>query len=82
MLVRDLMHQGLITCSSDATLGEAAALLVENRVHGVIVTNREGAPLGVLSDTDLLAAEWVASDVESLRAVGRVPRAGEKLRRA
>jgi CBS domain-containing protein len=69
MLVRDLMHQGLITCSSDATLGEAAALLVENRVHGVIVTNREGAPLGVLSDTDLLAAEWVASDVESLRAV-------------
>src|ERR671931_574854 len=76
MLVRDLMHPGLITCPPDTRLGDAARLLVEHRVHAVIVTDANGEPAGVLSDTDLLAGEWLSTDAASLSTVQEVT-AGE-----
>jgi CBS domain-containing protein len=65
MLVRDLMHEGLITCPPEAKLGEVAQLLLRNRIHAVVVVDRRGDPVGVLSDSDLLAGEWLATDLES-----------------
>ena len=67
--VRDLMHRGLVTCGRQTSLTEAAALLVEHRVHALVVTEPGGAPVGVFSDTDLLAGEWLAGDAESLAAL-------------
>lgn len=69
MRVRDLMHSGLIACRPDTPLGEAAALLAEHRVHALIVTAPDGTPLGVLSDTDLLAGEWLSTDDASFSAM-------------
>jgi predicted transcriptional regulator len=59
MRVRDLMHGGLITCSRETRLGQAAALIAQHGIHALIVADDAGSPLGVLSDTDLLAAEWL-----------------------
>lgn len=71
-LVRDLMHRGLITCPPHATLGEVAVLLNRHHVHALIVTDRDGRALGVLSDFDLLAGEWLSSDPESLTVMRKL----------
>jgi CBS domain-containing protein len=64
--IRDLMRPTLITCPHTATLGQVAAGLVRQRVHALIVTGAAGQPLGLLSDIDLLAGEWLSTDPESL----------------
>lgn len=71
-LVRDLMHRGLLTCHPHATLGEVAVLLDQHHVHALVVTDRDGRALGVLSDYDLLAGEWLSSDAESLAAMRKL----------
>jgi len=68
-LVKDLMHAGLLTCDPGADLGEVAVLLHEHRVHALVVTDEDGKPLGIISDFDLLAGEWLSSDPESLNAM-------------
>jgi len=64
--VRDLMHRGLLTCRPDATLGQVAVLLSQHHVHALIVVDRDGRPLGIISDYDLLAGEWLSADPQSL----------------
>lgn len=65
-LVRDLMHPGILTCKLDSTLGQVAVLLNQHHVHALIVTDRDERVLGIISDFDLLAGEWLSSDSESL----------------
>jgi CBS domain-containing protein len=65
-IVRDLMHPGLLTCRPDATLGQVAVLLSQHHVHALIVTDRDGRPIGIISDYDLLAGEWLSADSQSL----------------
>lgn len=65
-VVRDLMHPGILTCKPDATLGQVAVLLHQHHVHALIVADRDGRALGIISDFDLLAGEWLSSDSESL----------------
>jgi crotonyl-CoA carboxylase/reductase len=54
--VRDLMHEGVITCPPEATLVEVARSLVEHAVHALVVVGAEGRALGVVSQTDLVLA--------------------------
>jgi CBS domain-containing protein len=75
-LVRHLMRPTLITCPHSATLGQVAAQLVRQRVHALIVLDGQGQPLGLLSDIDLLAGEWLSTDPESLARM-RTLTAGE-----
>lgn len=51
--IRNLMTTSLITCEETATLEEVVRLLVERRVHHVIVT-RGKKPVGVIARHDLL----------------------------
>jgi len=71
-LVRDLMHPGLLTCRPDATLGQVAVLLNQNHVHALIVADRDGRALGVISDIDLLAGEWLSVDNNSLATMRKL----------
>lgn len=71
-LVKDMMHANLITCKADATLGQVAVLLHNNHVHALVVNDRDGRILGVISDFDLLAGEWLSSDPESLNTMRRL----------
>src|SRR5215470_15684027 len=75
MPVWEVMHRGVVTCSRDTPIAEAATLLRLHRIHALVVTE-EGRQLGILSDTDLLAGEWLAEDPERL-AVMRRMKAGE-----
>jgi predicted transcriptional regulator len=70
--VRDLMHKGLICCHADAKMGELASLMSNNYVHALIVCDRDQRPIGVISDFDLLAGEWLSADSESLEAMRNI----------
>ncbi len=66
--VKDVMHHGILTCPSHASLAEVAAVMAEHRVHAVVVTAAGSArPVGVVSDLDVVAAA----------ATGEGPSAGE-----
>jgi CBS domain-containing protein len=71
-LVRDIMHRGLLTCRPDATLGRVAVLLDQHHVHALIVSDRDGRAVGVISDYDLLAGEWLSSDSDSLATMRKL----------
>lgn len=71
-LVRDLMHKGLITCKPESSLGQVAALLTQHHVHALIVADQPEEPLGIISDFDLLAGEWLSVDTESLEAMRKM----------
>ena len=75
-LVRDLMHPGVITCSPNTPLGQVARTLDENHIHALFVTENGEEIVGVITDFDLLAGEWLSEDPESL-AVMRGMTAGE-----
>lgn len=64
--VKDLMHKGLILCPPGASLGKMASLLAKHHVHALIVAETADKPLGIISDFDLLAGEWLSVDRESL----------------
>lgn len=70
--VKDLMHPGVITCKPDATLGQVATMLDQHQVHAMFVTDRDGRIMGVISDFDLMAGEWLSSDPESLNAMRKL----------
>jgi CBS domain-containing protein len=60
--VAQAMHWGLVSCSSDTSLREVAALMADARVHCVVVIDDpiDAQPLwGVVSDLDLVAAATV-----------------------
>jgi CBS domain-containing protein len=75
-LVRDLMYSGLLTCRQDATLGQVSVMLTQHHVHALIVADRDGHPVGIISDYDLLAGEWLSEDSQSLTTMRKLT-AGE-----
>ena len=70
--VKDLMHPGIITCKPTTTLGQVAVLLNQHQVHALFVTDRDGRIMGLISDFDLMAGEWLSSDSESLTAMRKL----------
>jgi signal-transduction protein with cAMP-binding, CBS, and nucleotidyltransferase domain len=54
--VKDIMTSPLITIPSDWTLKECAIKMRENKIHHLPVVNEEGVLVGMISDTDFLAA--------------------------
>ena len=69
--LRDLMHKGLITCPPETSLGNVATLLTQHHIHALVVVEHN-KPLGIISDFDLLAGEWLSVDGESLEAMRRM----------
>lgn len=55
-LVRELMHQGVLTCGSDETVEAIAKLLLDNKIHAVVVVDGGSDAVGVVSQTDLVLA--------------------------
>jgi CBS domain-containing protein len=68
-LVRDLMRRGVITCKPEITLGQLANLLTERHVHALFVTGAEDKIVGVITDFDLLAGEWLSGNGQSLEVM-------------
>jgi CBS domain-containing protein len=70
--VKDLMHKNMLTCKPDVSLGQVATMLALYHVHALIVAETTETPLGIISDFDLLAGEWLSVDKESLDAMRRM----------
>jgi CBS domain-containing protein len=66
------MHPGLLTCHPASSLGQVAALLAQYHIHALVVAEKHENPLGIISDFDLLAGEWLSVDGESLTAMRRL----------
>jgi predicted transcriptional regulator len=70
--VRDYMHPGLITCRPNASLGQVAVMLSQHHIHALMVVDRDGRIIGIITDFDLLAGEWLSADPESLNAMRKM----------
>jgi CBS domain-containing protein len=70
--INDLMHKGLIICPPEASLGKVAAMLTNHHVHALVVAEDADHPLGIISDFDLLAGEWLSVDEESLNTMRKL----------
>jgi len=77
--VADVMSAGPCTCTTNASLEEATALMAENQVRRLPVTDASGHPVGILSLNDIALAshERPAGDLSdtvvasTLAAIGR-----------
>ncbi len=69
--VLDAMRVGVVSCTADTSLREAARMMATYRIHCIVVFELEGGSWGVASDLDLVAA--AGEDVDR-RKVGEVAR--------
>jgi CBS domain-containing protein len=54
LVVKDVMSSPVVTLGEDATSNKVANLMDENDLGCVIVTNKEGKPLGIITERDLV----------------------------
>ena len=54
MNARDVMTRDVVSFASDTPMRKIAALLVEKRISGVPVVDGSGAPIGMVSEGDLI----------------------------
>lgn len=77
-LVKDVMSAHILTCFKDQDVTEAAALMGERQVRRLLVTDRSGTPVGILSLGDIAedVSEELAGQVlgEIIEARGRIVR--------
>ncbi|WP_457752957.1 CBS domain-containing protein [Thermococcus sp.] len=52
--LREVMIRGVITILPDATIREAVATMIDNRIDGLVVVNEENKVIGILTVKDLL----------------------------
>lgn len=55
MLVRDVMSSPVITIEEDAPANSAAELMDKHGLGCIIVTSKEGKPLGIITERDLVS---------------------------
>lgn len=54
MLVKDVMSSPVVTVNEDAASNKVARLMEENELGCVIVTSKDGKPLGIITERDLV----------------------------
>lgn len=54
MLVKDVMSSPVVTIDEDASVNRAAELMDKDDLGSIIVTDKEGKPLGILTERDLV----------------------------
>lgn len=62
--VREIMHDGVISCPSETAVDEAMRLMQANRIHALVVVDGPGYLAGIVSQTDLLRAWQDGSSYE------------------
>jgi CBS domain-containing protein len=54
MVVKDVMSSPVVTLNEDATSNKVANLMDENELGCLIVTNKTGKPVGIITERDLV----------------------------
>ena len=57
--VRDWMHPGVITCPPDTSVDEVAETIDVKDISALVVVDRSGDAIGVISRTDLVNARFI-----------------------
>lgn len=57
--VQDWMHRGVITCAPETPVAEAAAIMDARDISALVVVDKNGDVLGVISRTDLVNARFI-----------------------
>ena len=70
--VKDIITRNVITCFADQDVAEAAGLMGEERVRRLLVIDRSGVPVGILSVGDI--AEHVSEELAG-QALGEISEA-------
>ena len=69
MLVREAMTSPVITVDEEASIVEVARVMEENNIGAVIVTRRDGQPVGIVTERDIvLRVVAKDSDPEEVKA--------------
>ncbi|NIN69684.1 MAG: CBS domain-containing protein, partial [Anaerolineae bacterium] len=59
--VKEIMTSDPITISQEATIGEAAQVMLDNKVSGLPVADRGGKLVGIITESDIfriVVQEW------------------------
>lgn len=65
LVVAEIMTAGPITVTQDATVGEAAQLMLKQRIGGLPVMDANGALVGIITESDifrLVVRDWLRSE--------------------
>src|SRR4030067_2903017 len=54
MIVKDVMPSPVVTTEEEASANKVARLMLENKVGCVVVANKAGKPLGIVTERDLV----------------------------
>jgi CBS domain-containing protein len=57
-VVRDLMHEGVVSCAPEATVEQVATRMRERAISALVVV-RDGIAVGVISRTDLVNSAFI-----------------------
>ena len=79
MRVADVMTTDVISINDDAALVDAAILLADSLVSGLAVITERHRLVGLITASDILAAEAEAEDDEARALVLRETRVGEAM---
>ena len=69
--VGDLMHKGIIACSTETSMDEVVRIVGDTSVHALVVMNDEKEAIGMVSHADIIRLfdedlpQFTASDVMS-----------------
>jgi crotonyl-CoA carboxylase/reductase len=64
--VRDIMHEGVISCPAETPVEEAVRTMSERRIHAIVVVDGPGYLAGIVSQTDLMGAWQDGSTYEKI----------------
>jgi len=72
MLVKDIMTSPVVTIGENETIYKAAQLMEKHEVGCIIVTGKEGKPVGILTERDLIARVLAKNTLPSRVKAGKV----------
>ena len=77
MNARDVMTRDVVSVTSDTPMRKIASLLLENRISAVPVVDSSGAPIGMVSEGDLIGRRRGRTGSATGLVVGRSLAEGE-----
>ncbi len=69
-LVKDLMHRGVISCQPGDTLEDVAQVMIDNKIHSLVVMDAS-KPVGIVSQTDMALARQGRTPAEARQLTAR-----------
>ncbi|MCB9418328.1 MAG: CBS domain-containing protein [Ardenticatenaceae bacterium] len=74
LVVAEIMTADPLTVLQDATVGEAAQLMLKQRIGGLPVVDTEGVLVGIITESDifrLVVRDWLRSEEDSAEPFAR-----------